>query len=61
MFKMAEQSDGYSGETLLAPCKRKKLQRKMTKDYYWMVFKKTPAESNVSSFPPTIFAPDVAD
>ena len=32
----AERSDGYSGETLLAPCTRKKrLQRKMTKDYYW--------------------------
>ena len=33
---MAERSDGCSGETLLAPCKRKKrLQRKITKDYYW--------------------------
>ena len=32
---MAERSDGCSGETLLAPCARKKrLQRKMTKDYY---------------------------
>ena len=35
MFEMAERSDGCSGETLLAPCTRKKrLQRKMTKDYY---------------------------
>ena len=33
---MAERSDGCSSETLLAPCTRKKrLQRKMTKDYYW--------------------------
>ena len=37
MFKMAERSDGCSGETLLAPCTRKKrLQRKMTKDYCWI-------------------------
>ena len=37
MFKMAEQSDGCSGETLVAPCTRKeRLQRKMTKDYYWI-------------------------
>ena len=37
MFKMAERSDGCSGETLLAPCTRKKrLQRKMTKNYYWI-------------------------
>ena len=29
--------DGCSGETLLAPCTMKKrLQRKMTKDYYWI-------------------------
>ena len=30
--------DGWSGETLLAPCTRKKrLQRKLTKDYhYWI-------------------------
>ena len=35
--QMVELSDGYSGETLLAPCTRKKgLQRKMTKDYYWI-------------------------
>ena len=34
---MAERSDGSSGERLLAPCTRKKrLQRKMTKDYYWI-------------------------
>ena len=34
--QMAERSDGCSGETLLAPCTRKKrMQRKMTKDYYW--------------------------
>ena len=37
MFKIAERSDGCSGETLLAPCTRKKkLQRKMTNDYYWI-------------------------
>ena len=37
IFKMAEGSDGCSGETLLAPCTRKKrLQRKMTKDNYWI-------------------------
>ena len=37
MFKMTERSDGCSGETLLAPCTRKKiLQRKMTKDDYWI-------------------------
>ena len=36
-FKMAEQLDGGSGETLLTSCARKKrLQRKMTKDYYWI-------------------------
>ena len=34
MFKMAERSDGCSGETLLASYTRKKrLQRKMTKGY----------------------------
>ena len=34
---MAERSDGCSGETLLAPCTRKKKpQRKITKDYYWI-------------------------
>ena len=37
MFKMAEASDGCSGETLLAPCTRKKrLQRKMAKHNYWI-------------------------
>ena len=37
MFKMAKRSDGCSGETLLVPCTRKKrLQRKMTEDYYWI-------------------------
>ena len=37
VFKMAERSDGCSGETLLAPCARKKrLQRKMIKDHYWI-------------------------
>ena len=37
MFKMAERSDGCSGETLLAPCTRKKrLQRNMAKDHYWI-------------------------
>ena len=36
---MTERSDGCSGETLLAPCTRKKtLQRKMTKDHYWIGF-----------------------
>ena len=34
MFKMAERSDGCSGETWLAPCTRK--NRKMTKDNYWI-------------------------
>ena len=34
---MAERSDGYIGETLLAPCTRMKgLQRKMTKNYHWI-------------------------
>ena len=34
---MAERSDGCSDETLLAPCRRKKrLQRKMAIDYYWI-------------------------
>ena len=37
MFKMAEGSDGCSGEILQALCTRKKrLQRKMTKDNYWI-------------------------
>ena len=37
MFKMAERSDSCSGETLLAPCTRKKrLQGKMTEDNYWI-------------------------
>ena len=37
MFKMAEGTDGCSCETLVAPCTRKKrLQRKMTKDNYWL-------------------------
>ena len=37
MFNMAEQSDSCSGETLLAPCtKKKRLQGKMTKGYYWI-------------------------
>ena len=37
MLEMAERSDGCNGETLLAPCTRKKrLQRKMTKDCYWI-------------------------
>ena len=36
-FKMAEQSDGCSGEKLLAPCTRKnRLRGKMTADYYWI-------------------------
>ena len=37
MFKLAERSDGCSGETFLASCvRKKKLQRKMTNDYYWI-------------------------
>ena len=38
VFKMAERSDGCSGETLLAPCAcwKKKPQRNITKDYYWV-------------------------
>ena len=37
MFKMVGGLGGCSGETLLATCTRKKrLQRKMTKDYYWI-------------------------
>ena len=37
MFKMADRSDGCSGETLLVSCTSKKmLQRKMTKYYYWV-------------------------
>ena len=36
-FKMAQRSDGYNGQTLLAPCTRKKrLQKKMTDDYHWI-------------------------
>ena len=35
LFKMAERSDGCSGETFLCPCTMKnRLQRKMTKDYH---------------------------
>ena len=37
IFKMAERLDGCSGETLLAPYTwKKRLQRKMTKDYCWI-------------------------
>ena len=37
MFKMAERLDRCNGEILLAPCTRKKrLQRKMTKENYWI-------------------------
>ena len=40
------QLDGCIGETLLAPCKRKKrLQRKMTEDNYWIGVQK-----NISMF-----------
>ena len=43
---MAERSGGCSGETLLAPCTRKKrLQRKMAKDYYW-----TGVQENIGMF-----------
>ena len=41
---MAEQSDSCNGETLLAPCvkkKLKKLQRKMAKEYYWIGIEKS--------------------
>ena len=39
-------SDGCSGETLLAPCTRKKrLQRKMTNDYHWIG-----AQENIGMF-----------
>ena len=44
MFKMAERSDGCSGEILLAPYTRKKrLQRKITKATTGWVFKKISA------------------
>ena len=43
-FKMAEQSDGCSGETLLAP-RKERLQRKMIKDYTGYVFKEIMAYS----------------
>ena len=34
---MTERLDDWSGETLLAPCARKKkLQRKTTKNYCWI-------------------------
>ena len=34
---MVERLDGCSGEMLLAPCARKKkLPKKMTKDYHWI-------------------------
>ena len=43
---MTERSDGCSGETLLAPCTRKKmLQRKITNDYYW-----TGVQENIGMF-----------
>ena len=44
---MAEQLlDGCSGETLLASCTgKKRLQRKMTKDYYW-----TGVQENIGMF-----------
>ena len=43
---MAERSDGCSVEKLMAPCTRKKrLQRKMTKDYYWIS-----VQENISMF-----------
>ena len=46
MFKMAERSDSCSGETLLAPCTRKKrLQRNITKGYYW-----TGVQKNIGMF-----------
>ena len=33
----SKRSDGCSGQALLAPCTRKKrLQKKMTNDYYWV-------------------------
>ena len=37
VFEMAERLVGCSGETLLAHCAgKKRLQRKMTKYYYWI-------------------------
>ena len=37
VVQMVERSDGCSGETLLAPCTRKKrLQRQITKGYQWI-------------------------
>ena len=48
MFKMAKRFDGYgcNGETMLVPCtKKKRLQRKMTKDYNW-----TGVQENIGMF-----------
>ena len=43
---IAERSGGCCGETLLAPCARKKrLQRKMTEVYYWIG-----AQQNIGMF-----------
>ena len=43
---MSKRSDGCSDEPLLAPCTRKKrLQRKMTEDNYWI-----DAQENISMF-----------
>ena len=37
VFKMAERSDGCSGDILLALCMRKnRLQRNLSKGYYWI-------------------------
>ena len=45
-LKWSNNLDGYKGEKLLAPCSRKKrLQRKMTKDHYWIG-----AEENIGIF-----------
>ena len=45
-FKMAERSDSCSGETLLGNCTReKRLQKNMTKVYYWIG-----AQKNIGMF-----------
>ena len=44
--KLVKRTDGCSGETLLAPCTRKKrLQIQITKDYCWI-----PVQENIGMF-----------
>ena len=46
-LKTGERSDACNGETLLAPCTRKKrLKRKMTKNYYYWIG----AQDNIGMF-----------